>query len=115
MVRASILPRKKTPFYLYDTALLARTLDAIRQETAGHDNYHVHYAIKANSHSKILSQIAAAGLGADCVSGGEIKAALKAGFPAEAIVFAGVGNPAGAEERHRNVQRREHRGTGSHP
>jgi diaminopimelate decarboxylase len=25
------------------------------------------------------------------VSGGEIKAALKAGFPAESIVFAGVG------------------------
>ena len=30
-------------------------------------------------------------LGADCVSGGEVQAALDAGFPADKIVFAGVG------------------------
>ena len=35
--------------------------------------------------------IVAAGFGADCVSVGEIRAALKAGFPAEKIFFAGVG------------------------
>ncbi len=81
----------KTPFYLYDTALLARTLDAIQEETRGHDNFHVHYAIKANANPTILRQIAAEGLGADCVSGGEIEAAMAAGFPAPKIVFAGVG------------------------
>jgi diaminopimelate decarboxylase len=81
----------QTPCYIYDTALLARTLDAIHAETAEHDNYHVHYAIKANAHPAILHQIAAAGFGADCVSGGEIQAALDAGFPAASIAFAGVG------------------------
>lgn len=81
----------ETPCYYYDTNLLARTLDAIKCETQRHDNYHVHYAIKANANPRILQQIAAAGLGADCVSGGEIEAALSAGFPASDIAFAGVG------------------------
>ena len=80
-----------TPCYVYDTRLLAHTLDAIRAEVSDCPNYHVHYAIKANSNPQILQQIAAAGLGADCVSGGEIRAALAAGFPAAAIAFAGVG------------------------
>ena len=91
MFSTNTLKTLATPCYLYDTALLARTLDAIRREVQGHDNYHVHYAIKANSNPRILRQIATAGLGADCVSGGEIKAALLAGFPASEIAFAGVG------------------------
>ncbi len=81
----------RTPCYVYDTQLLARTLDAINAETAAHPNYHVHYAIKANANPDVLKQIASAGLGADCVSGGEIRAALEAGFPAAGIAFAGVG------------------------
>ncbi|MBR1800486.1 MAG: diaminopimelate decarboxylase [Bacteroidaceae bacterium] len=80
-----------TPYYLYDTDLLQRTLAAIRAEVADHDNYHVHYAIKANANPRILREIAAAGLGADCVSGGEIEAALNSGFVAATIAFAGVG------------------------
>ena len=80
-----------TPCYVYDTQLLARTLDAIKAEIAGHENYHVHYAIKANANPNILRQIATAGLGADCVSGGEIEAAIREGFPKQEIVFAGVG------------------------
>lgn len=81
----------QTPCYVYDTQLLARTLDAIQAETAAHSNYHMHYAIKANANPDVLRQIARAGLGADCVSGGEIRAALDAGFAAESIAFAGVG------------------------
>lgn len=81
----------QTPCYVYDTQLLARTLDAINAETAAHPNYHVHYAIKANANPDVLRQIARAGLGADCVSGGEIRAALNAGFAAANIAFAGVG------------------------
>lgn len=55
------------------------------------DNFHLHYAVKANANPKILKIISEAGFGADCVSGGEIKAALEAGFPADQIVYAGVG------------------------
>lgn len=80
----------ETPFYYYDTELLRATLDTINTEAAKHEGYCVHYAVKANANNKVLSIIAAAGLGADCVSGNEIKAALEAGFPAEKIVYAGV-------------------------
>lgn len=81
----------RTPFYYYDTDLLQKTLDTIKTEAGRYENFEVHYAIKANANPKVLSIIAHAGLGADCVSGGEIEAALKAGFPASKIVFAGVG------------------------
>ncbi|WP_304248413.1 diaminopimelate decarboxylase [Parabacteroides gordonii] len=79
-----------TPFYYYDVKLLQDTLDMVKAE-AGKYNYHVHYAVKANANPRILSIIAENGLGADCVSGGEVQAALDAGFPSDKIVFAGVG------------------------
>lgn len=79
-----------TPFYYYNVELLNETLDTVNSEAAK-NGYHVHYAVKANANPRILSIIAAHGLGADCVSGGEIQAALDAGFPAGKIVYAGVG------------------------
>lgn len=81
----------RTPFYYYDTELLQQTLDTINEEVGKHAGYKVHYAVKANVNPKVLQLIRYAGLGADCVSGGEIKAALDAGFPANEIVYAGVG------------------------
>jgi diaminopimelate decarboxylase len=51
----------------------------------------VHYAIKANFNPLILKEIKQAEFGADCVSGGEIELALKAGINPSKIVFAGVG------------------------
>ena len=79
-----------TPFYYYDIEILKKNLQALTKE-AGKYNYHIHYAVKANANPRILSLIRDYGLGADCVSGGEIQAALNAGFPAGKIVFAGVG------------------------
>ena len=81
----------RTPFYYYDTKVLRNTLDTIRTEAGRYDAYAVHYAIKANANPKVLAVIRESGLGADCVSGWEIRAAVKAGFPASKIVFAGVG------------------------
>lgn len=81
----------ETPFYYYDANLLRDTLNVIRTEAAKYNKFCVHYAIKANANPKVLSIIREHGLGADCVSGGEISAAIKAGFPASKIVFAGVG------------------------
>ena len=81
----------ETPFYYYDTALLRQTLKTIVEESGRYERFHVHYAIKANANPKILSIIGQAGLGADCVSGGEIKAAIAAGIPGKKVVFAGVG------------------------
>ena len=82
---------KDTPFYYYDSALLRQTLRAINDEVGRHDNWHVHYAVKANANPKVLNIIREAGLGVDCVSGGEIETVLNAGFSASKIVFAGVG------------------------
>lgn len=79
-----------TPFYYYDLALLRSTLQEIK-ECVNDSRYKVHYAVKANSNPTILKEISAAGFGADCVSGGEISAAMYAGFPADGIVYAGVG------------------------
>lgn len=81
----------KTPFYYYDSELLRNTLAAIKEEIGKHEHYHLHYAVKANANPKILKIIKEAGFGADCVSGGEIQACLDAGFPADEIVYAGVG------------------------
>jgi len=81
----------ETPFYYYDTELLRETLETIKAEIRNYPGYHVHYAVKANANPKILKIIREAGFGADCVSGGEIKAAIQAGFPAGSIVYAGVG------------------------
>lgn len=83
--------QQRTPFYYYDLDLLRRTLTKLREASSCLPAASVHYAVKANFNPVILKEIAAAGLGADCVSGGEIKAALAAGFPASGIVYAGVG------------------------
>ena len=81
----------RTPFYYYDTDLLRKTLQTINEETQKYDNYHVHYAVKANANLDVLSIINEYGIGIDCCSGGEVEQALRAGFPADKIVFAGVG------------------------
>ena len=81
----------RTPFYFYDLPLLRRTLDAVQEQLDRSPDFRVHYAVKANYNPRILAEIAARGFGADCVSGGEVQAALEAGFPAEGIVYAGVG------------------------
>lgn len=81
----------ETPFYYYDVELLEKTIATVRDEAARYGNFDVHYAIKANFNPRLLEIIAKAGLGADCVSGGEVAAALQAGVPASKIVFAGVG------------------------
>jgi diaminopimelate decarboxylase len=75
---------------VYDVDLLKSSIAEVQSQINGH-NYHVNYAIKANYNEKLLKVIADAGLGADCVSGQEIKWALEAGFESQNVVFAGVG------------------------
>jgi len=80
----------ETPFYYYDLALLRKTLDLYKMGIDKY-NYHAHYALKANANDRILSIIKSYGFGADCVSGNEVSLALKTGFNADDIVYAGVG------------------------
>ena len=81
----------ETPFYYYDCELLRETLQTINIELKKYENFIVHYAVKANANAKVLNIIQQTGMGADCVSGGEIQRCLDCGFPAEKIVYAGVG------------------------
>ena len=79
-----------TPFYYYDLKLLNKTLDEINRQIKGHP-FKVHYAVKANGNKTILEEIAKKDFGVDLVSGGEISAALAAGFAANGMVYSGVG------------------------
>lgn len=79
-----------TPYYQYDLNLLEQTLNEVKSQASEY-NYHIHYALKANSNDQILEVINAYDIGADCVSGNEISKAIEAGFDAKDIAFAGVG------------------------
>jgi diaminopimelate decarboxylase len=80
----------KTPFYYYDTAVLNSTLKAVKKESDKY-NFIVHYALKANANNELLNIIKSYNIGADCVSGNEVKKAVECKFSSEHIVFAGVG------------------------
>ena len=80
----------ETPFYYYDVELLSKTLKTVK-DCADKYGFSIHYAIKANANPKILKVIKNFGVGVDCVSGGEISAAVNAGFDGANIMFAGVG------------------------
>lgn len=80
----------ETPFYYYDIELLNQTIKAIQTEIEGNPFY-VHYALKANTNTRLLQEISKQGFGADCVSGNEILKAIESGFNPEHIAFAGVG------------------------
>ena len=80
----------ETPFYYYDMNVLRKTLEACTKASAKY-GFHVHYAMKANFNPKVLDMIQSFGVGADCVSGNEVKAAIEHGFDKGKVVFAGVG------------------------
>lgn len=84
------LGSQPTPFYFYDMSLLSKTLKACTEASSAY-GFHVHYALKANFNDPVLDSIHAAGLGADCVSGNEVRKAVERGFLPSSIVFAGVG------------------------
>src|SRR3954454_5383052 len=79
-----------TPFYCYSTATLERHYRVFADAFAGLDSLAC-YSLKANSNQSVLRTLARLGAGADVVSGGELKRARAAGFPADKIVFSGIG------------------------
>lgn len=80
----------ETPFYYYNLEALQQNVNALLNASEKR-GFEVHYAVKANSNDKVLELIKNAGLGADCVSGGEVAKALEMGFGGQKVVFAGVG------------------------
>ena len=79
-----------TPFYLYSHRTLLRHCTNLHR--AFGDTPHLTcYSMKVNGNSTILRLLAEEGIGVDIVSGGELYKALRAGFPPDRIVYAGVG------------------------
>ncbi|MDE6872163.1 MAG: diaminopimelate decarboxylase [Bacteroidales bacterium] len=88
--RIEFFEQVETPFYFYDMDLLRSTVEKVAALSAEY-GITVHYAVKANVERRILEYISSMGFGADCVSGNEVMHACSCRFPAEKIVFAGVG------------------------
>ena len=86
----SALQKFKTPYFFYDLDVLRNTLEEVKKHALS-KGYQVHFALKANNQKRLLRVIKEAGLGADCVSGGEIQRAIDSGFSPDEIAFAGVG------------------------
>jgi diaminopimelate decarboxylase len=80
-----------TPCWVYSASTIRARLAELRAALPG---VHIHYAVKANDHLAILSLMRAGGAGADVVSLGEMRRALRAGITADHIVFSGVGKTA---------------------
>lgn len=90
-VLTQLCGRERRPFYFYDLD------DArVRAEAFKKSGARVHYAMKANSHPRLLSMFAGLGLGVDVVSLGELQKARSCGFAPDRIIFSGVGK--GREE-----------------
>lgn len=87
---ARIAEKYGTPAYVYSQATLERHISTIDGAFEGIPHLTC-YSMKANANAAILRLLAASGLGADIVSGGELYRALRAGIPADRIVYSGVG------------------------
>jgi diaminopimelate decarboxylase len=90
---ASLAQAVGTPFYCYSTATLERHYRVFADAFADVPSL-VCYAVKANSNQAVIATLAKLGAGADVVSGGELKRVLKAGVPADKIMFSGIGKTA---------------------
>ncbi|MEX2009736.1 MAG: diaminopimelate decarboxylase [Dongiaceae bacterium] len=87
---ARIAAEVGTPFYCYSSGALTAQYRAFAAAFAGRPAT-ICYALKANANLAVVATLAGLGAGADVVSGGELRQALRAGIPAQRIVFAGVG------------------------
>jgi diaminopimelate decarboxylase len=79
-----------TPFYLYSRSYLLDRFHAYERGFGNHPSM-ICFAVKSNSNLAVINTLAEVGAGADIVSGGELFRALRAGVPADRIVYSGVG------------------------
>ena len=83
-----------TPVFVYNAGAIRERYHAL-DSALGTLPHRICYAVKANSTLAVLRLLRDLGAGADIVSGGEMARALAAGFPADRIVFSGVGKATG--------------------
>lgn len=80
----------QTPYYVYDFNYITNQYEELKSAFRARKSL-IAYAVKANSNLSLIKHLANLGAGADCVSIGEVKRALKVGIPSYKIIFSGVG------------------------
>jgi diaminopimelate decarboxylase len=79
-----------SPLYVYDFEHFKNQFNSLKDAFRGKKSL-IAYAVKSNSNLSVIQQFGELGAGADCVSIGEVKRALKAGVKNYNIIFSGVG------------------------
>jgi len=79
-----------TPLFVYDFEKITQSYNSLKEAFFGSKTL-ISYAVKANSNLSVISHMSSIGAGADCVSIGEVRRALRAGVDRYKIVFSGVG------------------------
>ncbi|MEA3497445.1 MAG: diaminopimelate decarboxylase [Campylobacterota bacterium] len=80
----------QTPYYVYDFNHITKQYQELKSAFKARKSL-ISYAVKANSNLSVLKHLGDQGSGADCVSIGEVKRALKVGIAKYKIIFSGVG------------------------
>lgn len=80
----------QTPYYVYDFDHITKQYEDLKGAFKARKSL-LAYAVKANSNLSVIQHLAAQGAGADCVSIGEVKRAIKVGIAPYKIIFSGVG------------------------
>lgn len=79
----------RTPFFVYDRAVIRRRVEALREVLPA--GVSLHYAIKANPMPAVVQHLSTLVDGLDVASGRELLVALDTGVPPSEISFAGPG------------------------
>ena len=89
---AALAERYGTPLYIYGKDRILERYAGLEAALARHSplQARICYAMKANPHRGILRLLQRRGAWIDAVSPCEVETALKAGFPAERIIFTGT-------------------------
>jgi diaminopimelate decarboxylase len=86
----TLVEKYNTPLYVYDFNNISNRYEELKDAFGGKKSL-VAYAVKSNSNLAVIRHLANLGAGADCVSIGEVRRALKAGVKKYKIIFSGVG------------------------
>jgi diaminopimelate decarboxylase len=86
----NLVEKYNTPLYVYDFNCISKRYKELKSAFEGKKSL-IAYAVKANSNLAVIRHLAKLGAGADCVSIGEVRRALRAGVLKYKIIFSGVG------------------------
>ena len=85
-----LIEKYGSPLYVYDFEHFTNQFNKLKEAFRAKKSL-IAFAIKSNSNLSVVKHFGDLDAGADCVSIGEVKRALKAGIPNYKIIFSGVG------------------------